>query len=269
MKFKTDLISGAGNTFHVTYAASHSILKLDHPFEKMKFVAKLICEKQKADGFIFLEKAENAPDESAENFKWYFYNNDGSDAEMCGNATRCVGFYLKNRIKSEKSNWNLKTSAGKIKIQGVGANQFKVIMSPVQTLKSTKGFFCDTGVPHLTLESKDENLFSNLEDLKIISSQLRHDSEFLKGTNVTYVFFEKEKRRIKAVSFERGVEDFTEACGTGAMAAAYFNLTTQGVTETEVEMPGGTLIMNLKDLNNPTMTGPAEFLGSYENELTV
>ena len=51
------------------------------------------------------------------------------------------------------------------------------------------------------------------------------------------------------------------------MAAAFFNLTKRGVVQTQVEMPGGTLIMDLSELNSPTMTGPAALLGSYEYEI--
>ncbi len=144
-------------------------------------------------------------------------------------------------------------------------------MSAIKSQPSALGFFCDTGVPHLVIESTDAHLLKNLnKDLKKKASILRNHPEFLpKGTNVTFVYLEGDLAKMKAASFERGVEDFTQACGTGAMAAAYFNLTKRGITETQVEMPGGTLNMNLLDLNKPIMVGPAELLGSFKHEISI
>ncbi len=88
-----------------------------------------------------------------------------------------------------------------------------------------------------------------------------------RGTNITYLVCEDEISTVRAVFYERGVECFTAVRGTGAMAAALFNLIKRGVKQTQVEMPGGTLMMDLFDLSRPTMTGPAVPLGSYEYEV--
>ncbi len=267
MKISTDLISGAGNTFHILYGMAQYFLSQPQASELMKATSKKICETQKADGFIFLEKQEGTPDR----YKWYFYNNDGSEAEMCGNATRCVGFYLKNHLQSPLKNWFLATVAGLIEIESISNEQFKITMSPAKKLESTKGFYCDTGVPHLVQKYDSENIFNQLtEELKLKSRALRFDSEFQpRGTNVTYAVLLSEKDRLRAVSYERGVEDFTEACGTGAMAAALYNLAVRDCAVTFVEMPGGTLKLDLSNLNRPMMTGPAQLLGSYENDISI
>lgn len=264
MTLKTVLISGAGNTFHLTYLPDAEAKEI--PSESLKKIAVKICSDHKADGFIFLSESGEIG-----RYRWRFFNNDGSDAEMCGNATRCVGYFIENHLQSTERHWSLETIAGTMQISGKGRNQYQVIMSPVQIHQSSLGFFCDTGVPHLVLESADKNLFEHLsDDLKKKSSDLRFHAEFQpKGTNVTYCLFEADPKKIKAVSYERGVEDFTQACGTGAAAAALFNLTKRGIQETEVEMPGGTLIINLKDLNRPEMTGPAVLLGSFVNEVAI
>jgi diaminopimelate epimerase len=262
---KTDLISGAGNTFHIAFGQSEVFLKAAEPHKLMQHFAKQICEKYKADGFIFLEQ------EGLSNFKWYFFNNDGSDAEMCGNATRCVGYFIVHNLIKKNSPWTLNTIAGEVQISTESANLFQVKMSPIQKLNSSLGFFCDTGVPHLVLEYSNKDLFSNLnEELKKSSSQLRFHPELQpRGTNVTYVELSENPAKLKAVSFERGVEDFTAACGTGAMAAAYYNLAMRGISQTTVEMPGGTLMMNLSNLESPIMTGPAEKIGSFEHEFKI
>lgn len=255
MKIQTHLISGAGNTFHITYNNG----KVDNAL--MKQIAIRVCKKSPADGLIFLFNKRN------NEYAWDFFNNDGSLAEMCGNATRCVGYYIKNILNSEKSYWQLSTTAGKIKIEFISNESFKITMTPIREFKSSQGFYCNTGVPHLVVERADIKIE---EKLKLEAKKIRESREFApRGTNVTFVSFESEKAKIKAVSYERGVEDFTAACGTGAMAAAYFNLTKRGVKQTQVEMPGGTLMMDLSDLSRPTMTGPAILLGSAEYEVTT
>ncbi|MBY0553217.1 diaminopimelate epimerase [bacterium] len=261
MLVKTHLISGAGNTFHVVYDENNKFSSELWPVSKKKQLAKAACSKNKSDGFIFLEKV------NSENFfKWYFYNNDGSEAEMCGNATRCVGYYIKNILNNHGAEWTLATIAGPIKIQFIENEKFKITMTPPVILNSSFGFFCDTGVPHLVLETDKIKMD---QTTKVESRKLREHPEFQpRGTNVTYVAIEGDTTKVKAVSYERGVEDFTDACGTGAMAAALYNLTKRGVKQTQVEMPGGSLIMDLSDLSKPTMTGPAVLLGSFEYDIT-
>ncbi|MEQ1722233.1 MAG: diaminopimelate epimerase [Pseudobdellovibrio sp.] len=261
MNIKTQLISGAGNTFHIVYDKGGAYSSEKWTADKKKKLARLACETNKADGFIFLEK-ETSTEQA---YKWHFYNNDGSDAEMCGNATRCVGFYIKNILKSEKADWILATIAGPIKIQFIENEKFKITMTPPIILTSSFGFFCDTGVPHLVLEVDQIKMD---EETKLNSRKLREHVEFKpRGTNVTYVADNGGITKLRAVSYERGVEDFTQACGTGAMAAALYNLTKRAVKQTQVEMPGGSLIMDLTDLTKPTMTGPAVLLGSYEYDI--
>lgn len=253
MKLTTHLISGAGNTFHIV----DETVGRDWTASQKKKFAEAICRNQPADGFIFLRK---------DPLTWDFYNNDGSDAEMCGNATRCVGLYLAEIQNDSANAWTLKTTAGPIYIQQVSIGQYKVQMTAILEGSSSKGYFCDTGVPHLVLEIANLKEYSKL---KKDAQTLRFDPEFPKGTNVTYVQLLPNKNQVKAVSFERGVEDFTQACGTGAMAAAAFNFRKRGAIETEVEMPGGILKMSLADLRQPVMIGPAQLLGKYEYEDSI
>lgn len=260
MKIRSQLISGAGNTFHITMTENDSLTAA-----AMKSIAREICHRQPADGFIFLKG--DAAGFYGENFKWSFYNNDGSDAEMCGNATRCVGLYIKNFLKSPLDKWQLQTVAGNITIRFVEDEIYKITMTAIQEYKSALGFFCDTGVPHLVIESAE---IATVIEQKENARKLRNHADFLpRGTNVTYVQLGSDEKKAKAVSYERGVEDFTAACGTGAVAAAFYNLTKRGVKQTQVEMPGGTLMMDLSDLSKPEMTGPAVLLGSFDHAITI
>ena len=250
------LLSGAGNTFHIVHETLD--LGLTHDHERKRSIAKEICFNKPADGFIFLQINNQA-------LEWSFFNNDGSDAEMCGNATRCVGYFMKNKIQDPQSVWNLKTRSGLIKITSVTKEKFQVVMTPVISLQSELGFYCNAGVPHLVLPI---DKISDAKGLRLKSQELRNHPEFSPaGTNVTYVQKTAQENQIKAVSYERGVENFTAACGTGALAAAFYNFTNHAIFETNVEMPGGMLIMNLANFNQPTMIGPAILVESYDYEI--
>lgn len=257
MKIKTHLISGAGNIFHVAFGAQNEFAHEQISEAKKKEMARLACKENKADGFIFLQKSES--------YQWYFYNNDGSNAEMCGNATRCVGYYIKNVLKDSETYWKLSTQAGNIDIQFINEETYRICMTPIQILNSVHGAFFDTGVPHLIQELE---VFTDYKKMKQAAATLRFHPDFQpRGTNVTYVKFSSHADRLRAVSYERGVENFTEACGTGAMAAAMYNLIKRGSQQTQVEMPGGTLMMDLSDLKKPKMSGPAVLLGKFEYEI--
>lgn len=265
MKIQSYFISGAGNKFLICFIQENQRDEVSSfSKEVKKSFLKKVCLDTQSDGFIFLSR-----NETDLNYSWEFYNNDGSDAEMCGNATRCVGFFVQNILKDTRPFWQLLTVAGLIEISSAAQNStdYKVVMTPIQQLSSSLGFFCDTGVPHLILEIAD---FADYLKHKEQARALRKHSDFgPKGTNVTFVTFLSPNNKVQAVSFERGVEDFTAACGTGAMAAAFYNLIKRGSVQTEVEMPGGTLIMNLTNLQRPTMTGPTVLIGKYEYELKV
>lgn len=249
----THQLSGTGNTFSVTWESPETKSLTDRP----RFVRN-VCEVTKTDGFIFLSWL----DEKQRHLQWDFYNNDGSIAEMCGNATRCVAFYAKNVAHVEGNHLKLQTIAGVIDIKILDKELFEVKMTAIQRFSHPKYFWCDTGVPHIVIEIPD---YPKYRDLKSYSRELRFHEDFKpRGTNVTLVQLDTAAHKMKAVSYERGVEDFTEACGTGAMAAAYYNLNKRGQTETLVEMPGGLLKMNLSDLQNPLMTGSAIQLGEYD-----
>ena len=273
MKIETQILSGAGNTFHIVFDRQKDFDTRKNPREAMREAAKIICEKNGADGFIFLESADKrVRPEQASEFKWTFFNSDGSDAEMCGNATRCVGYFLVNEIGSLREKWILETVRGMLEIRKVSGDVYSVKMPAIQQGKSQLGFYCDTGVPHLVLPSPFATLFDQLQnaDFKEKSSKLRfHDSFGTRGTNVTYVEMTDDAKKIKAASYERGVEGFTQACGTGAVAAAFYNLTTRGILETAVEMPGGTLTINIQNISEPVMTGPAKLLEKHTYEIEI
>ncbi len=254
MKISTSLISGAGNTFHIVWKSPISDLK------SQQHIAQKICKLNSADGFIFLNSINNT-------YTWGFYNNDGSVAEMCGNATRCVGYFVKNILQASSDDFQLQTIAGPIQIKTLTPEKFQVQMTRIIEFKNHSHFYCDTGVPHIVIQIND---FENYRNYLSFCRDLRFHSEFLpRGTNVTLISATVNPHTMKAVSYERGVEDFTAACGTGAAAAAFYNLKKNGHSQSTVQMPGGDLFFNLKNVDEPMMVGPAILLGEYTYDIEI
>lgn len=225
--------------------------------------AKKLCDRHfglGADGLVLIENSES------QDFKWDFYNSDGSSAEMCGNAARCVGKWAVQHasdILKNKKSVSVETLAGPISIEVTDQGLFQVKMSPIQKAEFKQKLlfdkqdivysFVDSGVPHAVIEL---NQLSDMEAKKPLARFLRNHSQFgAKGTNVTF-YSRRSESEIDAVSFERGVEDFTLACGTGAVAAAYdlYKQTKRG--EIKVHLPGGELQIRFLAAS-PLLIGPA------------
>ena len=175
---------------------------------------------------------------------------------MCGNATRCVGYYVENILLRSEKNIELMTTAGLIQIQILGQNQYQVQMTRPIVNRSSILFICNTGVPHVVIEIPTNDSF---DQHKAMAQSLRRSSEFSpQGTNVTLLRTTSDQNTISALSFERGVEDFTLACGTGAVAAGLFMNIRHGLKKINIEMPGGTLKIDTTNLDQPLMTGLAQ-----------
>ncbi len=199
-----------------------------------------------ADGLILIEN----PDNPKNDFKWQFFNADGSEAEMCGNGSRCaVRFcYDKGIISSEKVKFE--TLAGVIGAEVLeGGRRVKVQLTPPSEPiekklavngKEIEGVFINTGVPHFVVPVE------KLEGLDVISlgRAIRFHEEFQpKGTNVNFIQA-IGSNRIRIRTYERGVESETLACGTGATAGAIVSYL-KGLTSDkpiEVETKSGEIL---------------------------
>jgi diaminopimelate epimerase len=186
----------------------------------VNFVASVCRRKMSvgADGLILIE------DTDAVDFKWRFFNSDGSVAEMCGNGARCAArfAYIKGIAGAEMS---FETVAGIIHAK-VAEDQVKIKMPDPSDLKTDYPLELEegtisvssvnTGVPHVVVET------DNINDIKVVElgREIRfHDVYAPAGTNVNFVSL--QNYGIVAIrTYERGVEDETLACGTGAIASA-------------------------------------------------
>jgi diaminopimelate epimerase len=235
--------NSAGNTFFICDLGATHVQAMPSEANRERYqrkLARLLCsgfQGFNTDGLIFLQKqpfsrSNNLKGSGGRDLKyelqWDFYNADGSSAEMCGNAVRAVGLfasrvygwdlskypaYLKTlhgpvslfqRDRQFGGSWNLKTYQ---------FNLLKVNAKLSQkTQKSTLIIlnWIDTGVPHVVIEGPPHLEFA--QTLRVPRPGLP------RGANVT--FLQRRRSSVSVVTFERGVEDFTLSCGTGAIAAA-------------------------------------------------
>ncbi len=199
------------------------------------FVAK-ICRFHHsvgADGVILIEGSRG------HDFRWRFFNADGSEAEMCGNGGRCAArFAFMKGIAGEKMSFE--TVAGVIKAEVKGRTvklqltrpvdmklDYPVVLDDKELLLSS----VNTGVPHAVLLVGDVDLVP-VDDL---GRAIRYHEAFgAKGTNVDFVeVMDRENVRVR--TYERGVEGETFACGTGAVASGVI-LTGKALVNSPVNM---------------------------------
>lgn len=170
-----------------------------------------------ADGVVLLENSEKA------DFKMRIFNSDGSEAEMCGNAARClIAFARKLGIEKEKYTFETKERIlharyvdKDIEIEMGEPEDFKENIKVSAKGKDWNIYFINTGVPHAIVFVEDINAV----DVVGVGREIRYSKTFHpKGTNVDFVEIYDEDY-IKIRTYERGVEDETLACGTGITAA--------------------------------------------------
>ncbi|OGP54172.1 MAG: diaminopimelate epimerase [Deltaproteobacteria bacterium RBG_13_52_11] len=170
-----------------------------------------------ADGLIILEHSAKA------HFRWRFFNADGSEAEMCGNGGRCAA-RLAHLVGMAPADLTFETVAGLIRAQVKGRG-VKLTLPPPSDIRlgislpieeeEVSVDFINTGVPHAVIFAPD--LLK--ADVIGLGRRIRHHEAFQPaGTNVDFIKVDNGTVAIR--TYERGVEDETLACGTGAVAAA-------------------------------------------------
>ena len=206
---KVFYMNGAGNDFMVMDARGQ---KPDY-----EALSRTLCAMTGADGFMAIDFSEKA------DFKLHFYNSDGSRGEMCGNGARCVcRFACDNGIAGDTM--TVETDAGLIFGQKLDESRYRVTLNNPSVLDlHRKGEVAyvelgNPGVPHAVMEY-DGDLFADAETLRPRMEALRHDPAFPKGANVDFYQW-TGPGQVRLLTFERGVEDFTLACGTGTGSVA-------------------------------------------------
>lgn len=244
-------MNGTGNDFIIIDNRSLNI-----PEEYHSDFAQKICRRMfsiGADGLILIENSDKA------DFGWKFYNADGSVAEMCGNGSRCAArFAYRHKIAGEKM--KLETIAGiveaeickendsdhMVRIKMIPPFDFKLDLSLRLGDEERPVTFVNTGVPHAVIFVDEEDV-----PVKKWGRKVRFHELFKpRGTNANFVRLLPDGK-LKVRTYERGVEDETMACGTGAVAAALYGVMLKAMEPPiEVITSGGEMLTILFDLHD-------------------
>jgi diaminopimelate epimerase len=234
-------------SYHISkYNASGNDFIIFHDFieQDRSELAKTLCDRHAgigADGLIVCVPHDDY------DFKWQFYNDDGSSAEMCGNGSRaCAHYAFKHRLAP--SEMTFLTLAGPIKAYVDGDIVQSDLTPPIIKDQNIQEFgyswwLIDSGVPHLVSYDADISNF----DLEM-ASKLRHKY----NCNVNLAKLHDDHIQVR--TFERGVENETLACGTG-MAACYYRAFKEGKVSADntTVIPTGGEILTLA-YNGETIT---------------
>lgn len=215
-------------TFSKYNATGNDFIVIDNREQKYKADDKALwnrlCQLKTgigADGVLLLEKSEKS------DFKMRYINADGGEVEMCGNGARTITAFAHELLTLKKEVYQFETMNGiyECSLDKVYGYRLKmtelkevgeISLSDLQDkLQASRSYYLNTGVPHAVFEIKnilDYPVFNNGKDV-------RYQERFPKGSNAN--FFEViEDRHIRIRTYERGVENETLSCGTGATATA-------------------------------------------------
>ena len=248
-EFKFLKAHGLGNDFVIF--TKHSKLNIS------KKLVKFLSDRKKGVGCdltVFLNKSEN----NYSDLVARFFNKDGSEAEVCGNALRCIGnYYFK---KFNKKNVTVETNSGLIDVEKNISEKISVDLGkpniswdkiPIKINVDTQnldfdfdylkgGFAVNVGNPHVIFFV--DNL--NESELKKDSEKIIKTNFFPNGVNVSIVKV-LSRSKVNILTYERGV-GITDACGSGAGASVFasnkLNFCDKNV---EVSMAGGNLFVEI------------------------
>ncbi len=210
---------GSGNHFVLLDNRSLAVPETD-----MAAWAKAVCRQGfgvGADGLIFLEDAPEADVD----YRWHFYNADGSRAEMCGNGSRCAA-RLAYELCMAGPEHAFGTDAGAVRaVVDTGSKLVKVQLTEPRDLalnlelevdgRPQTMHFVNTGVPHAVVACTDVAAV----DVATVGRAVRLHPHFAPaGANINFIQV-LDRERMQLRTYERGVEAETFACGTGAAAS--------------------------------------------------
>ena len=227
-----------------------------------------------SDGLVLIGKS---PVPEAD-YTMHIYNADGSEAMMCGNASRCIGKYLYERGLTTKTKIRLLTLSGvktlqldiiNNKVESVTVDMGKPVLEDESQFLGNrvldKGTFVSMGNPHYVIFTDD------VDQVGETGRALERHPAFPLRCNIEFARVVSgetaDNTTIRTRVWERG-SGITEACGTGACATAVAAaLTGKAGRKSDIVMDGGTLSIEWRESDNHVyMTGPAEFVFDGEIE---
>jgi len=223
-------------------------------------------------------------------FTMRIFNADGSEAMMCGNASRCIGKYLYERthpwpLPVKEGNGYQETVIRLLTLSGIkllflrivngivesvtvdmgepvfeDGMQFNPAKAPLAHVRADEAIFVSMGNPHYVIFTDDVN------EVEILGKELEHHPAFPERANIEFAEMRPDGIRVRV--WERG-SGITQACGTGACATAVAACKTgRAGRKSHIIMDGGELDIEWRETDNHVyMTGPAEFV--FEGEVDI
>ncbi len=257
--------------FYKFHGTGNDFILIDNRDLKIKNITpeqiKYLCHRNfgiGADGLMLLNNHEDF------DFEMEYYNSDGSGGAMCGNGGRCiVAFAKKLGIIQNSTKFIASDGPHEAFINELGEIKLKMIdVQEIQTKQNN--LFINTGAPH-HMEFNDNIAELNVfEKGKAIRNRIEYKD---KGTNVNFV--QIKGKGIEIRTYERGVENETLACGTGAVASAisYYIKYKSGSQNISVKTLGGDLqvsfIENENKYTDIYLKGPAKFVYQGTVEIKI
>lgn len=263
-------MQGAGNDFVVLDNRSQSLSK-----EQLVELAPKICDRKfgvGSDGILALMP----PEMDATDYTMFYRNPDGSDAGMCGNGARCIALFAYSLGFGKQQQFNVHDQIyeATIKDQETVRITFPMEASAKEIeLDGQTLYQIHTGTEHIVI-TRDKEYLVDKETLQEEGRRLRYHEQFQpKGTNVNFICGNNSSS-LTLQTYERGVEDLTLACGTGAIASALIWHHLQSNEDDQkyaVQTTGGTLNVyfsfnaDTSSYTNIKLEGPANFVfeGKY------
>jgi len=250
-------------TFYKYQGTGNDFIMIDNrlnifPKENTQFIEQL-CDRRfgiGADGLILLEN------HTTYDFKMVYFNSDGNESSMCGNGGRCLVAFAK-QIGIIEAAAEFEAVDGYHYAKIIGDDLVSLQMKDVDRIAVHQDYsFLNTGSPHhVQIVSDLKNL-----DVKTEGAKIRYSDLYGKaGSNINFVH-QLENDIFVVRTYERGVEDETLSCGTGATAVAiamhHMDKTKSNSIDLQVE--GGKLSVQFKENNgvysDVFLVGPATFV---------
>ena len=266
-------MNGAGNDFIILNNIQEGL-----PAEAFPVLARTLCTPHRslgADGFMVVEPAQGEGD-----FRMRFYNSDGSVGEMCGNGARCICRYGYETGLAGPTQ-RVETTAGLVIGERISQRAYRVRLNDPTTLSLHEALEAEgavwpcayvelgnPGLPHAVVPYPGL-AGADPQALFRLGRALRNHPRFPKGANVNFYEVTGPDQALEK-TYERGVEDFTLACGTGTGSVVTVltllgQVSGQGV---QVTMAGGVLTVDVERQGDQVtglyLTGPTNLVAKGE-----
>ena len=267
---------GLGNDFLI------ALEEVDGPLHGDATLARAVCDRRRglgADGFIIGARPETgavSEDGRPIDLVMHLWNADGSRAEMSGNGIRCLGQALALAREDHEANYRIVTDGGvrdlvvhddadhrfaSVRVtMGLLSDGPTIPASVAERLAAHRIATADLGNPHIVV------LVDDLATVDLVGTGSWVESQFDAGINVEFIAIGDEPDTLDLLVWERGA-GVTEACGTGATAAAVLAHRWGLVgREVRVDMPGGSadVVVPTDATGEPVLIGPSQHVATIE-----